>query len=164
MLTTFQDTSPVAKLCKSEFYLTFLTYRKCHFLVWCGCCRRCTSVYHSHRTQRVAHRLFFLDRHGQQWLLPMMIAVIFLIYYYHQLQKPVLILLLMALHLTRSKSTYKDATICSFHHTHTHPQTTYTQTTHALLVVGWCNEKKMTCITYQYAEEKRWGFSFDLKD
>ena len=48
-------------------------------------------------------------------------------------------------------------------HTHTHPNATQHNTTeiHALLVMGWYNEKKTTD---QYAEEKRRVFSFDLKE
>ena len=41
-------------------------------------------------------------------------------------------------------------------HTHTHYKII-----HALLVMGWYNEKKTT---HKYAEEKRWAFSFDLKE
>ena len=43
------------------------------------------------------------------------------------------------------------------YHAHTH---THTLQIHALLMMGWYNEKK---ITDQYAEEKRQVFSFDLK-
>ena len=44
----------------------------------------------------------------------------------------------------------------SLSHTHSH---THTQQIHALLVMGWYNEKKTTD---QYAEDKRRVFSFDL--
>ena len=87
--------------------------------------------------------------------------------------------------LVRARSTYKDIRIRSFHHTHTHTHT-YTRTharTHApplpthtrthpasptrthttLLVMGYgTSGRKKT--TDQYAEEKRWVFSFDLKE
>ena len=49
-------------------------------------------------------------------------------------------------------------------HTHTKQKTKQKPDTlqiHALLVMNWYNEKKMTD---QHAEEKRWVFSFDLKE
>ena len=77
--------------------------------------------------------------------------------------------------------TYTHTHTHTHSHTHTHLHThthTYTHTTHAhththtlslslslqihaLLVMGWYNEKKMTD---QYSEEKRWVFSFDLRE
>ena len=74
--------------------------------------------------------------------------------------------------LVRSQSAYKGTTKCSFHHTlthslshaHTHKHSlslshTHTLQIHALLVMGWYNEKKTTD---QHTEEKRRVFSFDL--
>ena len=61
----------------------------------------------------------------------------------------------MVPHLVGAQSAYKDMDMLISSHTHT------TLQIHAVLVMGWYNEKKMTD---QYAEEKRWVFSFDLKD
>ena len=59
--------------------------------------------------------------------------------------------------------------ICSLHHTHTHAHThthTHTHThavqIHALLVMGWYNERKENDRSV-YAEEKRRVFNFDLR-
>ena len=76
------------------------------------------------------------------------------------------------------KSAYKDIRIHSFHrarahtHTHTHTHTrarararahththTHTLQIHALLVMHWYQKT-----TDQYDKEKRWVFSFDLKE
>ena len=74
----------------------------------------------------------------------------------------------MAPHLVRAQSAYKDILYGYAHFiTHTQSKThkcTHTHTTlqiHALLVMGWYNEKKMTVCR---REEKRWVFSFELKD
>ena len=82
----------------------------------------------------------------------------------------------MAPILVRAQSAYRDIRVHSFHHTHarTHARThtharaqahththAYTIQIHTLLVMDWYKEKKTTD---QYAEDKRWGFSFDLKE
>ena len=63
----------------------------------------------------------------------------------------------MAPHLVRAQSAYKHIRILSFHHTHIH----------ALLVMGWYNEKKTThqyvvrfscqiiCATYKHSNPSR---------
>ena len=60
----------------------------------------------------------------------------------------------MAPHLVTAQCAYKDIRICSFLHTHAHTHSTNTHTLslslslthilqiHALLVMGWENEKK----------------------
>ena len=58
----------------------------------------------------------------------------------------------------------EDTLISSHTHTHTHTNThtlTLTLQIHALLVMGWYNEKKTMD---QYAKEKRGAFIFDLKE
>ena len=68
----------------------------------------------------------------------------------------------MAVHLVRAQSTYTDKEICSFHHTHTHTHThTHYKYMHNWWWVGKMRRKKMTD---QYAAEKRWVFSFDLRE
>ena len=64
----------------------------------------------------------------------------------------------MAPHLVRTRSAYKGIRILISYHTHTH---THYKIIHALLVMGWYNEKKTTD---QYAEKKRWIFTFDLQE
>ena len=76
--------------------------------------------------------------------------------------------LFVATHLVRAQSAYKDIKIHSFRHTHTHTHTrtharthihtharthTHTLQIHALLAMGWYNEKEMTD---QYSKEKGW--------
>ena len=79
----------------------------------------------------------------------------------------------MVLHLVRAWSTYKDKDVLTSSHTHTHARTharthahTHTHThrvqIHALLVMGWYNERKENDRSV-YAEEKRRVFNFDLK-
>ena len=67
-------------------------------------------------------------------------------------------------HLIKTLSTYKDMDLLIPSHTCTLPLSlthTHTLQIHALLVMGWYNEKKTTD---QYAEEKRGVFSSDLKE
>ena len=63
----------------------------------------------------------------------------------------------MVPHLVRAWSAYKDLRIRLFHHTHTH-----TLQIHALLVMGWYNERKENDRSV-YTEEKRRVFNFDLE-
>ena len=59
---------------------------------------------------------------------------------------------------------YMNKTSINHMHTHTKQKTKqkpHTLQIHALLVMNWYNEKKMTD---QHAEEKRWVFSFDLSE
>ena len=60
----------------------------------------------------------------------------------------------MAPHLVRAHSTYNDIWICSFHHTLPPPM--HTLQIHALLVMGWHNEREKTNThtTDQYAEDR----------
>ena len=60
----------------------------------------------------------------------------------------------MAPHLVSAQSFYKSIRIYSFHHSHTHTHITNTCITGDGLVKT----------TDQYAEEKRWVLSFDLKE
>ena len=60
-------------------------------------------------------------------------------------------------HLERAQSTYKDIRICSFYHTHTHAPNTHVT---GDKLVEWEGKK----MTDQYAEEKRWVCSFELKE
>ena len=73
----------------------------------------------------------------------------------------------MAPHLKRAQRAYKDIRICVHARTHTHTLSlslshTHSLQIHALLVMGWYTEKKNDRSIY--AEEKRWVFSFDLKE
>ena len=52
----------------------------------------------------------------------------------------------MAPHLVRAHSTYNDIWICSFHHTLPPPM--HTLQIHALLVMGWHNEKEKMRLTH----------------
>ena len=71
----------------------------------------------------------------------------------------------MAPHLLRAQSVYKDIRIHSFHHSHTHtraraPRCTYTHTHYKYMYYWWWIGKT----TDQYAEKKRWVFSFDFRN
>ena len=59
-------------------------------------------------------------------------------------------------HTLSLSCTHTQTLSLSLTHTHTH---THTLQIHALLVMGWYNEKKTTD---QHTEEKRRVFSFDL--
>ena len=81
----------------------------------------------------------------------------------HAFQKQVLVIIIYGDPSDKSPEclkTYKDTLISSLtlslslSHTHTH---TCRVQIHALLMMGWYNEKKTTD---QYAGEMRWGFQF----
>ena len=64
----------------------------------------------------------------------------------------------MAPHLVRAQSAYKDIRVRSFYHTHTTNICMYG------LGMGDGLVERKKKITDQYAEEKRWVFSFDLRE
>ena len=78
--------------------------------------------------------------------------------------------LFVAPHLIRAQSAYKDIRIHSFHHMHTHQDTPAHTNTHLRTHIHTHTHTTNTCITgdglvkWRYAEEKRWLFSFDLKE
>ena len=85
-------------------------------------------------------------------------------------------------HLVRARSTYKDIRIHSFHHTHMHTHNTHIHTHTVTHTHAHTHRCTCTCtrahthykhmhywwwvgkMTDQYAEEKRWVFSFDLRE
>ena len=67
----------------------------------------------------------------------------------------------MVPHLVGAQSAYKYIMMHSLDHSLSH---THTLQIHALLGIGWKNRMRRKKRTHQHAEEKRWVFSFVLKE